>query len=133
MFLIIHLTGKRHEMRLQGGSVVKRIVLLITVLTITAGAAQAQVGNLIWADEFDNLDNWIKLTGLGFGSKVALYDGDKLVATREVRSATGFCAQEPATVHFGAKAGKSYTAKISVPGSEATSMKVKGGQFITVK
>ena len=80
-----------------------------------------------------NDDNFVKIAGLGFGAKVALYDGDQLVATREVRSATGFCAQEPAVVHFGAKSGKSYTAMISVPGSEATSMKVKAGQFVTVK
>ncbi len=79
-----------------------------------------------------NDSNFIKIAGLGFGAKVALYDGDQLVATREVRSATGFCAQEPSVVHFGAKAGKAYTAKITAPGQEAQSVSVKGGQFIKV-
>lgn len=80
-----------------------------------------------------NDGNFVKISGLGFGTKVALYDGEKLIATREVKSATGFCAQEPAVAHFGAKAGTTYTATISVPGGEATSLVVKGGQFVNVK
>jgi hypothetical protein len=79
-----------------------------------------------------NDGNFIKLAGLPFGAKVALYDGDQLVATREVKSATGFCAQEPATVHFGAKSGKAYTAQITLPGKEAESLSVKGGEFIKI-
>ncbi len=79
-----------------------------------------------------NDGNWLKIGGLGFGAKVALYDGDQLVATREVRSATGFCAQEPSVVHFGAKAGKSYTAKVSFPGGGEMSVAVKAGQFVEV-
>ena len=63
---------------------------------------------------------------------MALYDGDQLVASREVKSATGFCAQEPDVVHFGAKAGIDYTAKITAPGGEAQSVAVKAGQFIKV-
>ncbi len=80
-----------------------------------------------------NDNNWVKLTGLGFGARVALYDGEKLIASREVRSATGFCAQEPAVVHFGVKAGKSYTAKISLPGGKTTTRTVKAGQMVSVK
>ena len=80
-----------------------------------------------------NDDNWLKIAGLGYGAKVALYDGDQLVATREVRSATGFCAQEPSVVHFGAKSGKTYTAVVSVPGSEVTKLTVKAGQFVNFK
>jgi len=80
-----------------------------------------------------NDSNWVKLTGLGFGAKVALYDGERLVASREVRSATGFCAQEPAVVHFGVKAGKSYTAKISYPGGATATQLVRAGQMVNVK
>jgi len=32
---------------------------------LTGNVAHAQVGALIWEDEFNNLDNWIKLTGNG--------------------------------------------------------------------
>ncbi len=81
----------------------------------------------------ENDGNWLKIAGLGFGAKVALYDGDQLVATREVKSATGFCAQEPSVVHFGVKAGKSYTAKVSFPGGGKASVAVKAGQFVEVK
>jgi hypothetical protein len=77
--------------------------------------------------------NFVKISGLGFGTKVALYDGEQLVASREIKSATGFCAQEPAVAHFGAKAGKAYTAKISAPGSETVSLAVKAGQVVNVK
>jgi len=79
-----------------------------------------------------NDGNWLKIGGLGFGAKVALYDGEQLVASREVRSATGFCAQEPSVVHFGVKAGKSYTAKVSFPGGGQASVVVKAGQFVEV-
>ena len=34
-------------------------------MIVIGGTAQAQVGNLIWEEEFDDLDNWIKLTGNG--------------------------------------------------------------------
>lgn len=43
----------------------KRITLLLAAVIITASASQAQVGDLIWSEEFNNLDNWIKITGNG--------------------------------------------------------------------
>ena len=79
-----------------------------------------------------NDSNWIRLSGLGFGTRVALYDGNQLIASREVRSATGFCAQEPSVVHFGVKAGKSYTVKITAPGGKSSSMNVQTGKTINV-
>ncbi|MDH3998221.1 MAG: CRTAC1 family protein, partial [Desulfuromonadales bacterium] len=79
-----------------------------------------------------NDGNWIKLAGLPMGARVALYDGDQLIASREVKSATGFCAQEPAVAHFGVVAGKSYTAKITAPGGAVQSVTVKAGQFTKV-
>jgi len=39
------------------------LLLLTTMLAVTA--AQAQVGDLIWEEDFVNLDNWIILTGNG--------------------------------------------------------------------
>lgn len=79
-----------------------------------------------------NDKNFIEIAGLPFGTKVSLYDGDRLVATREVRSATGFCAQEPTTVHFGAQAGKVYTAKVTFPGGRSVDVAGKGGEFIKI-
>ena len=40
-----------------------KLVILVTLLTV--GAAQAQVGQMIWEDDFADLDNWIILTGNG--------------------------------------------------------------------
>jgi beta-glucanase (GH16 family) len=46
-----------------------RKLLIVTValglMLASGGAARAQVGNLIWEDNFDNLDNWLKVTGNG--------------------------------------------------------------------
>jgi len=80
-----------------------------------------------------NDGNWLKIAGLTFGTKVALYDGAQLVATREIKSATGFCAQEPAVAHFGVQADKAYTVKITAPGGESQTLQVKAGQFVSVK
>jgi len=44
---------------------VKKIILAILAVILFAVAAQAQVGSLIWEEEFNNLDNWIKITGNG--------------------------------------------------------------------
>lgn len=40
-------------------------ILLTAVLLLAASAAHAQIGNLIWEDDFDDLDNWLILTGNG--------------------------------------------------------------------
>ncbi|MBN2564587.1 MAG: family 16 glycosylhydrolase [Candidatus Eisenbacteria bacterium] len=41
------------------------LTVLLT-LVVSIGVAQAQVGDLIWEDDFENLDNWIILTGNGY-------------------------------------------------------------------
>ncbi len=41
------------------------LALLTVALLLTATAATAQVGSLIWEDDFANLDNWLTLTGNG--------------------------------------------------------------------
>ena len=43
----------------------KKISLFIAALIITGNVAHAQVGNLIWEEDFNNLENWITLTGNG--------------------------------------------------------------------
>ncbi len=45
----------------------RRAISFIAVMTllIAAEAAHAQVGNLIWEDNFNNLNNWLKVTGNG--------------------------------------------------------------------
>jgi beta-glucanase (GH16 family) len=44
---------------------VKKIVLCTVALILMGNVAQAQIGNLIWEDNFHDLDNWLKITGNG--------------------------------------------------------------------
>ena len=44
----------------------KKTLLLTAALIIVGNAALAQVGTLIWEDDFDDLDNWLKVTGNGY-------------------------------------------------------------------
>jgi len=59
---------------------------LLIVAALTAGnLAQAQVGPLVWEENFDNLDNWIKATGngnYGWGNGELQYykDGNAVIA-----------------------------------------------------
>jgi len=48
-----------------GGHLLKTSVLILLVVILSAAAVHAQVGSLIWEDDFANLDNWIILTGNG--------------------------------------------------------------------
>jgi len=41
-------------------------IALVLAASLVAGVAQAQVGDLIWEDDFVDLDNWIILTGNGY-------------------------------------------------------------------
>jgi len=43
----------------------QKLLVLIAIVILSASSAQAQIGALLWEDDFDNLDNWIKLTGNG--------------------------------------------------------------------
>ena len=45
----------------------RRILVLLSALALVgvADSAHAQVGSLIWEDNFNNLDNWLKVTGNG--------------------------------------------------------------------
>ncbi|ALC17718.1 hypothetical protein DSOUD_2991 [Desulfuromonas soudanensis] len=86
--------------------------------------------------------NWIKvkLTGTvsnrdSFGAKVKVFEKgqDKLLALRELRSASGFCAQEPQELHFGLSSGKTYDVLAIFPsGIEARMNGVKTGQTLEI-
>ena len=43
----------------------RTMFLLIAAALLVGNVAQAQVGALIWEEDFDDLDRWIKLTGNG--------------------------------------------------------------------
>lgn len=87
-----------------------------------------------------NDGNWLKIKLAGtrsnrdaYGARVKLLADGKLAGMREVRSATGFCAQEPAVVHFGAPAGKSYTVEVVFPsGVKVVLNDIKAGQLLEV-
>ncbi len=86
--------------------------------------------------------NWlkVKLTGTvsnrdAFGAKVKVFAAgqSKLLAMRELRSSNGFCAQEPAVLHFGLDAGKAYDLRVVFPrGIEVKVAGVKAGQTLAV-
>lgn len=42
-----------------------KTILVLAAIVLAASTAQAQVGSLIWQEDFNDLDNWIKLTGNG--------------------------------------------------------------------
>ncbi len=43
----------------------KTTLLLASLLLLAAGAARAQVGPILWQDDFNSLDNWLVVTGNG--------------------------------------------------------------------
>ena len=58
--------------------------LLILILSLNTG--YGQIGNLIWEDNFDNLDNWVCYVAYAFGFALGSYIGIKL----EEKLAIGF-------------------------------------------
>ncbi len=45
--------------------VLRFLFLLTTAILLTANVSHAQIGNLLWEENFNNLDNWIEETGNG--------------------------------------------------------------------
>lgn len=86
--------------------------------------------------------NWlkVKLTGTvsnrnAYGAKIKIFEPgtSKLVAMRELRSATGFCAQEPAVAHFGLKTGKVFDLLVVFPsGIEVRQSGVQAGRQLEI-
>ena len=69
--------------------------LLIAAWIMAAGLAPAQVGDLLWEDEFDNLDNWIVVTGNGYwgwGNGELQYYREQNVATAPIPGEPGSSA-----------------------------------------
>lgn len=46
-------------------SLVRKLLVVLALSLVTCGAAQAQVGNLLWEDNFNDLSHWLKVTGNG--------------------------------------------------------------------
>ena len=88
-----------------------------------------------------NDQNWLKVKAIGsssnrdaIGAKIKLISGDKLLAVREVSSATGFCAQQPLVQHFGVPADKRYRVSVLFPsGKEVVRNDVRAGQTLLVE
>ena len=89
-----------------------------------------------------NDKNWlkIKLTGTisnrdAYGAKVRIYapGTNKLLAMRELRSANGFCAQEPQVLHFGLKSGQPCDLAVEFPSGRLVKLAdVKAGQTLDI-
>jgi beta-glucanase (GH16 family) len=43
----------------------QRFLVVVVALALAAGEARAQVGSLLWEDNFNHLDHWLKVTGNG--------------------------------------------------------------------
>ena len=70
----------------------KKALLLIALLLVGAQTATAQVGSLIWEDDFDNLDNWLIITGngsWGWGNGELEYYHEDNVEIAEIPGETG--------------------------------------------
>jgi hypothetical protein len=89
-----------------------------------------------------NDKNWlkIKLTGTisnrdAYGAKVRIYapGTSRLLAMRELRSASGFCAQEPQVLHFGLKDGRPCDLTVEFPSGRMVKLAdVKAGQTLDI-
>ena len=44
----------------------RKLIVIALLIVVVAAPAMAQVGPLIWEDNFDTLDNWLKVTGNGY-------------------------------------------------------------------
>ncbi|TYO97129.1 VCBS repeat protein [Geothermobacter ehrlichii] len=87
-----------------------------------------------------NDNNWLKVKVTGsissrdaYGTRVEVFESGKteLKAMREIRSATGFCAQSPKVAHFGLDASRRYDVVATFPsGLQARMDNVKTGQTI---
>jgi hypothetical protein len=81
----------------------------------------------------------VKLTGVvsntdAIGSKVKVMKEGKLVAYRELQTASGFCAQSQKILHFGLDSASVYDVQVTFPsGKTATLKNVKPGQILDVK
>jgi len=82
-----------------------------------------------------NDGNFIKVNvnakASGYGAKVELKQNGKTIATREMKSADGFCAQSPNVAHFGVKAG-SYDVTVTFADGSSKTAKAGNGETISI-
>lgn len=70
----------------------KKLFLSSLLFVLVASGAQAQVGSLIWSEDFNDLENWITITGngsWGWGNGELEYYGEDNVAIAEVPGEPG--------------------------------------------
>jgi hypothetical protein len=87
-----------------------------------------------------NDKNWLEVKAVGtvsnheaVGTRIKVLKDGRLIAVREVATATGFCAQNPLRVHFGLDAGASYDVIAVFPsGIEARVNGVSTGQLLEI-
>ncbi len=68
------------------------IILLSAAVFLTGSAAHAQIGTLIWEDDFNNLDNWMIITGngsWGWGNGELQYYSEGNVDITDIPGETG--------------------------------------------
>ncbi len=68
------------------------IIVLIVAILLAGNVAHAQIGTLVWEDDFNNLDNWIKLTGnggWGWGNGELEFYAENNVDIAEIPGETG--------------------------------------------
>ncbi len=96
--------------------------------------------NKLYAND-QNDAGWLKVDLVGtvsnrdaFGARVQLFKGGRQVAMRESRSATGFCAQQPKTLHFGLPEGGVYELVVRFPsGKTVTLSDVRPGRTLRIE
>jgi len=72
--------------------IVKTKLLMLLTAILSGSVAQAQVGDMIWEDDFDDLGNWIILTGngsWGWGNGELEYYSEDNVDISEIPGETG--------------------------------------------
>ncbi|GAB4252531.1 CRTAC1 family protein [Deferrisoma sp.] len=88
-----------------------------------------------------NDGNWLKVRLVGtisnrmaVGSRVWVRQGDRLVGMADLPTASGFCAQPPQELHFGVRAGETYTVEVRFPnGTRKVVTGVAPGQVLTIE
>jgi beta-glucanase (GH16 family) len=60
----------------------KAVLVIVLVILTCVGISKAQVGDLVWEERFENLDNWIILTGNGYwgwgNGELQFYSADNI-------------------------------------------------------
>ncbi len=85
--------------------------------------------------------NWIKVrlsgtisNSMAIGSRVWVREGERLVGMADLQTSSGFCAQPPQELHFGASSTSVYTVEVRFPsGARKIIEGVQTGQTLTIE